>query len=519
MPKYVAAIDQGTTSSRLILFDKDGQIQQVDQREHEQITPKAGWVEHDPKEVWQRTRDVIGGAMASSDAEAGDVAAIGITNQRETTVVWDRETGDPVYNAIVWQDTRTEDIVARAGRGRGAGPPAQGRRPAALDLLLGAEDQVDPRQRRRGPQAGRGRRTRLRQHGHLGALEPHRRHQRRRPRDRRHQRLADDADEPGDARLARAEPRPDGDPEVDAAGDPLLQRDLRRGQGHGARRGPGGGHPRRPAGGDVRPDLLRPGRREEHLRHRLLPARQHRRGDRPHRQAADHGGGEARPRRAAGLHARGLDRGDRRGGAVAARPDRPDQGGAGNRKAGGNGRRQRRRLLRPRLLRPLRPLLARRRARRDPRPHRLRQQRPHRPRLPRGDRLAEQGGRRRRQRRRRRPLQRAESRRRDDRRRAADAVPGRRPRRPGDPPRGDRDDRPRRRLRRRPRGRLLVRHRRAPRALGRGQALGARRWTTTSATASTASGRRRSNAPSTGSSSRPAGVPAGSLGPWRSSRG
>ncbi len=111
MPKYVAAIDQGTTSSRLILFDKDGRIQQVDQREHEQITPKAGWVEHDPKEVWQRVRDVIGGAMASSDAEAGDVAAIGITNQRETTVVWDRETGDPVYNAIVWQDTRTEDIV------------------------------------------------------------------------------------------------------------------------------------------------------------------------------------------------------------------------------------------------------------------------------------------------------------------------------------------------------------------------------------------------------------------------
>jgi glycerol kinase len=111
MAKYVAAIDQGTTSSRLILFDKDGQIAQVDQREHEQITPKAGWVEHDPKEIWQRTRDVIGGAMASSDAEAGDVAAIGITNQRETTVVWDRETGDPVYNAIVWQDTRTEDLV------------------------------------------------------------------------------------------------------------------------------------------------------------------------------------------------------------------------------------------------------------------------------------------------------------------------------------------------------------------------------------------------------------------------
>src|SRR3954469_8896918 len=111
MPEYVGAIDQGTTSSRLILFDKDGRIECVDQREHEQITPKAGWVEHDAKEIWRRTREVIGGAMAKSDAEAGDIAAIGITNQRETTVVWDRETGEPVYNAIVWQDTRTGPLV------------------------------------------------------------------------------------------------------------------------------------------------------------------------------------------------------------------------------------------------------------------------------------------------------------------------------------------------------------------------------------------------------------------------
>jgi glycerol kinase len=111
MAKYVAAIDQGTGSSRLILFDRDGRIAGVDQRAHEQITPRAGWVEHDAREVWRRTREVIGGAMASSDTEAGDVATIGITNQRETTVVWDRETGDPVYNAIVWQDTRTKDLV------------------------------------------------------------------------------------------------------------------------------------------------------------------------------------------------------------------------------------------------------------------------------------------------------------------------------------------------------------------------------------------------------------------------
>jgi len=111
MAKYVAAIDQGTTSTRVILFGRDARIAAVEQREHEQINPRAGWVEHDAREIWRRTREVIGGAMAASDAEAGDVAAIGIANQRETTVVWDRETGEPVYNAIVWQDTRTDALV------------------------------------------------------------------------------------------------------------------------------------------------------------------------------------------------------------------------------------------------------------------------------------------------------------------------------------------------------------------------------------------------------------------------
>jgi glycerol kinase len=108
---YIGAIDQGTTSTRFIVFDRDGRIVTSDQREHEQIMPRAGWVEHDAKEIWTRTREVLGGALANSRLEAGDLAAIGITNQRETTVVWDRETGDPVYNAIVWQDTRTDEIV------------------------------------------------------------------------------------------------------------------------------------------------------------------------------------------------------------------------------------------------------------------------------------------------------------------------------------------------------------------------------------------------------------------------
>jgi glycerol kinase len=115
MADYIGAIDQGTTSTRFIVFDRDGRIVAVDQREHEQITPRAGWVEHDAREVWRRTREVIGGALAGSDLEAGDIAAVGITNQRETTVIWDRETGDPVYNAIVWQDTRTDAIVRELG--------------------------------------------------------------------------------------------------------------------------------------------------------------------------------------------------------------------------------------------------------------------------------------------------------------------------------------------------------------------------------------------------------------------
>jgi glycerol kinase len=111
MSGFVAAIDQGTTSTRLILFDADGAVAAVDQREHTQIHPRAGWVEHDASEVWQRTREVIGGALASCGAQAADIAAVGITNQRETTVLWDRETGRPVHNAIVWQDTRTDELV------------------------------------------------------------------------------------------------------------------------------------------------------------------------------------------------------------------------------------------------------------------------------------------------------------------------------------------------------------------------------------------------------------------------
>src|SRR3954466_2601749 len=110
MPQYVAAIDQGTTSTRCMIFDHDGAVVSVGQKEHEQIFPRAGWVEHDPMEIWRNTREVVGQALARSDAGTGDIVAVGITNQRETTVVWDKNTGQPVYNAIVWQDTRPGKI-------------------------------------------------------------------------------------------------------------------------------------------------------------------------------------------------------------------------------------------------------------------------------------------------------------------------------------------------------------------------------------------------------------------------
>ena len=110
MAQYAAALDQGTTSTRCMIFDHGGQVVAIDQLEHEQIFPQAGWVEHDPAEVWQRTRQVMDAALTKSKASASDIAALGVTNQRETTIVWDRNTGEPVHNAIVWQDTRTDKI-------------------------------------------------------------------------------------------------------------------------------------------------------------------------------------------------------------------------------------------------------------------------------------------------------------------------------------------------------------------------------------------------------------------------
>lgn len=119
MPKYVVAIDQGTTSTRCILFDHGGNVVAVDQKEHEQIYPRPGWVEHDALEIWERTQRVIRGAFDKAGCDVLDVAAIGITNQRETTLVWEKETGRPIYNAIVWQDTRTDEICNELAKDSG----------------------------------------------------------------------------------------------------------------------------------------------------------------------------------------------------------------------------------------------------------------------------------------------------------------------------------------------------------------------------------------------------------------
>ncbi|WP_246115458.1 FGGY family carbohydrate kinase, partial [Pseudonocardia sulfidoxydans] len=120
MADFVGAIDQGTTSSRFMIFDHSGNEVGRHQLEHEQILPQAGWVEHNPVEIWERTSAVLQSTLNKTGLSADDLCALGITNQRETTVVWDRNTGRPYYNAIVWQDTRTDRIASaleRDGKG------------------------------------------------------------------------------------------------------------------------------------------------------------------------------------------------------------------------------------------------------------------------------------------------------------------------------------------------------------------------------------------------------------------
>ena len=180
MADYAAALDQGTTSSRCMIFDHGGNVVAVEQLEHEQIYPKPGWVEHDANEVWQRCRQVMDGALGKVGGGADSIAALGVTNQRET----DRGVG-PQHRRACPQRDRVAGHPHRQDL-RGAG---EGGRPGSLpsedgssdrDLLLGTEGPVDPRERRRGSREGRRRRAGVRKHGHVVHLESDRRHRRRR---------------------------------------------------------------------------------------------------------------------------------------------------------------------------------------------------------------------------------------------------------------------------------------------------------------------------------------------------
>src|SRR4030095_10807380 len=132
---YILALDQGTTSSRAILFDHDGAIRAVAQKEFTQIFPAPGWVEHDPQEIWASHSGAAAEALGRAQVRPKDVAAIGITNQRETTIVWDRETGEPVHHAIVWQDRRTADYCERL-KAEGAGETLQGQTGLLIDAYF-----------------------------------------------------------------------------------------------------------------------------------------------------------------------------------------------------------------------------------------------------------------------------------------------------------------------------------------------------------------------------------------------
>ena len=134
---YILALDQGTTSSRAILFDRDGTVKAVAQKEFSQIFPQAGWVEHDPQDIWASQIGVAVEALGRAHLQPKDIAAIGITNQRETTIVWDRETGTPIGNAIVWQDRRTADYCERL-KADGAGPSIQQKTGLLIDAYFSA---------------------------------------------------------------------------------------------------------------------------------------------------------------------------------------------------------------------------------------------------------------------------------------------------------------------------------------------------------------------------------------------
>ena len=200
MARYVGALDQGTTSTRFMVFDAAGAEVARRQIEHTQILPRPGWVEHDPVEIAARTNEVITGALRVADLDGKDLAAIGVTNQRETTVVWNPKTGVPGTTPSSGRTRGPIGSSAPSNRSASCCANARGCRPPHTSRHQAA---VDSRKRRRRQVRSRTRRGRLRQHRHVGDLEPHRRRRRRCARDRRHQREPHAAHGSAHARLGR----------------------------------------------------------------------------------------------------------------------------------------------------------------------------------------------------------------------------------------------------------------------------------------------------------------------------
>ena len=386
----LAAIDQGTTGTRCFLFDLSGRVVASAYREHAQAFPHPGWVEHDPLEIRDNVERVVGEAIAAGPREP--VLALGVTNQRETVVLWDARSGLPIAPAIVWQDTRTEadcraliaagfeeDVRARTGL------PIRTYFSATKIrwLLANVPGGEVPRRLRPSPD---------RHHGLLGDLESDRRSPRRSPRDRSDERLAHPPLRARQSRMGPGTARPIRSAGGASGSDRALDRGgaLRLDSARWTlrRADPGVRGSRRPAGGALRAGVFSRRRGEEHLRHRLLPPPAHRRHSyrEPLRPPDDRG------RRAVGrarLRARRIGRRHRIRRPMAPRRPRHRRDRRGDRAPRALGPEHRRRLFRPGVLRSLRPPLGHDRPRHDRGPDPLRDPRPSRARDPRSDRLPE----------------------------------------------------------------------------------------------------------------------------------
>ena len=471
MAEYAGAIDQGTTSTRFMIFDKGGNVVSISQKEHEQIYPKPGWVEHDPAEVWARTSEVVAESLKSAGLDKGDLSGIGITNQRETSVVWDRNTGEAVHNAIVWQDTRTDQICNKLSADGGqdrfraktglpiatyfSGPKVRWildnvdgaeKRAEAGDLLFGNMDTWVIWNLTGGPDGGL----------HITDVSNASRTM-----------LMDLATQDWDQELLdtigvpramlpeiKGSSQVYGEATLDAVAGIPVAGDL--GDQQAALFGQtcfAVGEAKNTYGtGNFL--LLNTGTEAVQSKNGLITTAGYRIGDQPTVFALE--GAIA----ITGALVQWLRDNLK---LIKAAPEVEelaktvdDNGGC---------------LLRPGVLGALRPLLAQRRPRRDRRPDALRQRRPHRPRDPRGDGLPDPRGRRGHGRRLGRQARVAQGGRRHGRQRAPDAVPGRHARRGRHPAGRRRDHGARRRLRGRAGDRAVARAGGPARELGRGQAL------------------------------------------------